>query len=241
MSSATSNRLLGLILIVALLGAGGRTLWLWLDRPIERVTIDGDLQYVNADYLRSRLAPLIVGESWLSVNLDRLRDEALQIPWLKDVRLARHWPDELGFELTEQRPVAWWNDHQLLNVSGEPFDVGPIASVGDRPHLAGPRGSGSEVLAYYDALEKTLAASALEVTRLRLEPRGAWRMQLDNAFWVILGRTDLDMRLERFKTAWQRGLSERRDEIDHIDLRYPNGVAVTWREEEDNVSAGQDE
>lgn len=233
MSSATSNRLLGLILIVALLVAGGRTLWIWLDKPIERVSIRGDLEYVNADYLQDQLAPLIAGESWLSVNLDQLRSEALQIPWLKDVRLSRRWPDALTFELYEQRPVAWWNDEALLNAQGEPFQAGPISNVGERPWLAGPRGSGPEVLAYYDALRTQFARLNMTITQLRLEPRGAWRVQLDDDFWIMLGRTDLDMRLERFMTAWQRGLSAKSNNIRYVDLRYPNGVSVAWHSEND--------
>ena len=40
---------LGLALLVMLLVAGGRALWLWLDRPIERVSIRGDWDHVNAD------------------------------------------------------------------------------------------------------------------------------------------------------------------------------------------------
>ncbi|HSH57545.1 MAG TPA: cell division protein FtsQ, partial [Halomonas sp.] len=43
---------LGVLLLVVLFGAGGRALWLWLDRPLERVSIGGDLKHVTADYLR---------------------------------------------------------------------------------------------------------------------------------------------------------------------------------------------
>jgi cell division protein FtsQ len=55
------------LLLALLVGAGGRALWLWLDRPMERVSIRGDLTHVSADYLRSQLAPLIQGETWLAV------------------------------------------------------------------------------------------------------------------------------------------------------------------------------
>ncbi|MEE3110690.1 MAG: cell division protein FtsQ, partial [Pseudomonadota bacterium] len=51
------NAWLGVVLLALLLGAGGRALWLWLDRPIERVSIRGEWEYVSADYLRTQLAP----------------------------------------------------------------------------------------------------------------------------------------------------------------------------------------
>ena len=66
---ARRGTLLGVLLLVLLVGAGGRALWLWLDRPIARVSIRGELHHAGADYLRSRLAPLVQGRTWLSVDL----------------------------------------------------------------------------------------------------------------------------------------------------------------------------
>ncbi|MCP1365128.1 FtsQ-type POTRA domain-containing protein, partial [Halomonas sp. BBD48] len=80
-SGGSRSSLLGLVLLFILLGAGGRTLWLWLDRPVERVSIRGELEYVSADYLRERLAPLVRGQTWLSVDIAALREQARAIDW----------------------------------------------------------------------------------------------------------------------------------------------------------------
>ncbi|MFY0992410.1 cell division protein FtsQ/DivIB [Halomonas sp. C05BenzN] len=223
--------LFGVLLLVLLIGAGGRALWLWLDRPIERVSIRGELHHVSADYLRSRLAPLIQGQAWLSVSLGQLRDDALAIDWLAEVRVSREWPDALTFELVEQVPVARWNDDYLLNPEGEPFAYGPVSPPADLPDLAGPAGSGAEVLAYHQRLATRFADLGLEMTQLRLEPRGAWRFQLDDGVWVMLGRNDREARLARLAAAWRRQLGYQASHIRYIDLRYPNGVAVAWHGE----------
>lgn len=221
--------LLGLILLAVLLGAGGRTLWLWLDRPIERVSIGGDLHYVSATYLQRNLAPLVSGETWLSIDLDQVRDKARNIDWLSEVKVSREWPNALRFELFEQAPVAHWNDDKLLNTHGEPFSPGPVDDFGEPlPDLAGPKGSGPEVLAYLDSLLRRLKTLDLRVTQLRLEDRGAWRFQVNDSVWVILGRADLESRLARFTAAWQRQLGTQASQIRYIDLRYPNGVSVAW-------------
>ncbi|MDI5984361.1 cell division protein FtsQ/DivIB [Halomonas sp. M4R5S39] len=231
--------LVGVLLLVLLIGAGGRALWLWLDRPIERVSIRGELHHVSADYLRSRLAPLIQGQTWLSVDLGDLRERALEIDWLAEVSLSREWPNALTFELVEQVPVARWNDDYLLNSEGEPFAFGPVSPPGDLPDLAGPAGSGAEVLAYHRRLASRFADLGLGLTQLRLEPRGAWRFQLDDAVWVMLGRNDREARLARLAAAWQRQLGSQASHIRYIDLRYPNGVAVAWHGETEPV--GEDE
>lgn len=222
---------LGVVLLVLLIGAGGRALWLWLDRPIERVSIRGELEHVSADYLREQLAPLLQGQSWLSVSVAELREEALSIDWLAEVRVSRQWPDALTFELVEQEPVARWNDDYLLNPQGVPFAVGPVSPPGDLPDLAGPSGSGVEVLGYHHQLASRFAQLGLELTQLRLEARGAWRFQLDDGVWVMLGRNDRQARLARLVAAWQRQLGSQSSHIRYIDLRYPNGVAVAWHGE----------
>jgi len=44
-----------------------------------------------------------------------------------------------------------------------------------------------------------------------------------------LGRGDLTIRVTRFIVAWQRALSNDVANINYIDLRYPNGLAVGWK------------
>ncbi|NIC04481.1 cell division protein FtsQ/DivIB [Billgrantia bachuensis] len=230
---STRGSTLGILLLLILLGAGGRALWTWLDRPIERVAIRGELHHVSADYLRSQLAPLLKGQTWLSADLPALRRRARDISWLAEVRLSREWPYALVFELVEQVPVARWNDGYLLNPEGEPFAFAPVEPPGDLPDLAGPVGSGAEVLAYHDRLAPRFEALGLSITQLRLEPRGAWRFQLDDGVWVMLGRNDREARLARLTAAWQRQLGPQATHIRYIDLRYPNGVAVAWHGETD--------
>lgn len=231
---------LGILLLLIVLGAGGRALWTWLDRPIERVAIRGELHHVSADYLRSQLAPLLQGQTWLSADLPELRHAARNIAWLGEVRLSREWPYALVFELVEQVPVARWNDDYLLNPEGEPFAFAPIEPPAGLPDLAGPVGSGAEVLAYRERLSSRFERLGLTITQLRLEPRGAWRLQLDDGVWVMLGRSDREARLARLTAAWQRQLGPQATHIRYIDLRYPNGVAVAWHGETEVKDEGDD-
>ncbi|MBF7054454.1 cell division protein FtsQ/DivIB [Halomonas sp. KAO] len=230
---------LGVVLLLVLFGAGGRALWLWLDRPLERVSIGGDLEHVSADYLRDRLSPLLRGHTWLSVDVSELREQALTVDWIAEARVSREWPNALTLELVEEVPVARWNDDALLNPEGEPFAIGSVSPPGGLPDLAGPKGSGAEVLAYHERLATRFAEMGLELTQLRLEPRGAWRFQLDDNVWVMLGRGDREGRLARLTAAWHRQLERQASHIRYIDLRYPNGVAVAWHGEGDPL--GQDD
>ncbi|MDW5378667.1 cell division protein FtsQ/DivIB [Halomonas sp. HP20-15] len=226
--------ILGLVLLLVLLGAGGRALWLWLDRPIQRVSIRGDLEHVSAAYLREKLTPVVRGKTWLSVDLDELRRQARAAEWIAEVRVSRQWPNSLTFELFEQQPIARWNDSHLLNPQGVAFNRDNVTVSEDLPDLAGPDGSGSEVLALYDRLQNRLLPLGLHVTQLRMEDRGAWRVQINDAFWLMLGRNHRQERVARFIAAWQRELNSEASRIRYIDLRYPNGVAIAWHGESDS-------
>ena len=223
---------LGFILLLILLGAGGRALWLWLDRPIERVSIRGEWDYVNADYLRTQLSPLVKNASWLSIDLGELREDVLDIGWLYEARISREWPNALVFELVEQAPVARWNDTYLLNDEAVPFAFSPMEAPDGLPDLAGPEGSSVEVLGYYQQLLPEFATLELSLRQLRLEPRGAWRLQFNDDMWVMLGRRQQDIRVARLMSSWTRGLYRYKGDIRYIDLRYPNGVAVSWHGDE---------
>lgn len=228
MAGRLSNRGLGLVLVIALMVAGGRSLWLWLDQPIQTIAVQGDFHYSTPQSLQAQLIPLVEGQGWLSIDLNTVRDEARHLPWINEVRVARHWPNTLTFELEEQRPVAWWNDTFLLNVKGDAFLPGTITVHERMPNLAGPGDRSEDVMAYYKVLQKRLEQRGMTITQLTLEPRGAWRFQVNDSFWVILGRIQLDARLDRFVAAWNKMLSSRSEQIRYLDLRYPNGLAIGW-------------
>jgi cell division protein FtsQ len=50
-------------------------------------------------------------------------------------------------------------------------------------------------------------------------------------FEVLLGNRDLEIRLRRFVRSYQLSLSEQAGVIERVDLRYPNGLAVSRRSE----------
>jgi cell division protein FtsQ len=77
--------------------------------------------------------------------------------------------------------------------------------------------------------QAALAPLGLKPARIRLSDRRAWTIELDDGLEVILGRTDFDLRLERFAQLVPAALGERLREAGQLDMRYTNGFAVRWR------------
>lgn len=170
--------------------------------------------------------------TFFTVDLERVRESLEKLPWVREARVERRWPDTLVVSLVEHVPLARWNDDALVSTAGEVF----VAAVADKlPRLVGPEDSAAEVVAAYRRHQAALAPLGLAIDELRLSPRRAWRMRLDNAMQVALGRVNTDERLVRFVQLYPRLFDARRSAGGEavaalapaeVDLRYPDGFAV---------------
>lgn len=80
-----------------------------------------------------------------------------------------------------------------------------VAAVDARlPRLSGPEDSSLEVVAAYRSHQAALAPLGLVIDEVRLSPRRAWRLRLDNGMQLALGREQTDARLARFAALYPR-------------------------------------
>jgi cell division protein FtsQ len=84
-------------------------------------------------------------------------------------------------------------------------------------------------------LNRMFSNDGLSLIGLTLETRGAWTLELDNGIRIVAGREQLVPRLRRFLNIYRLSLADKAEQIEQIDIRYTNGVAVSWR-----AGAGQD-
>ena len=66
----------------------------------------------------------------------------------------------------------------------------------------------------------------LNLQTLEVSERGAWTVVLNNGVVVKLGRRDLEPRLQRFLTHWQRDLAPLGGSLEYVDVRYHDGFAI---------------
>jgi cell division protein FtsQ len=172
--------------------------------------------------------------TFFTVDLEGVRNSLEKLPWVREARAERRWPDTLVVSLTEHVPLARWNDNALVNEAGEVF----VAAADTRlPRLSGPEDSSDEVVAAYRRHHAALAPLGMAIDELRLSPRRAWRLKLDNGMTLALGREQTDARLTRFVALYPRLFgAQAAASADApaaalmtpvtVDLRYPDGFAV---------------
>ncbi len=211
--------------------------WRWLDRPVAKIEIQGATRHLDKQAIAQGLvagidAPL------LDLDLARLRTQLINDPWVHDANISRQWPPALQVQVVEEVPVARWGDKGLLNHQGDIFWPELKPEYRHLPLLSGPAHETVRIMEQFHDLNRMFAGSGLRLAALSLEARGAWTLELDNGVRVVVGREHLMARLKRFLTVYQLELASRADQIEQIDIRYTNGIAVRWRTEEKESDAG---
>ena len=195
--------------------------------PIRKVEIHSENLHVSQEELRELIAPF-TSWGWLRMPAKRLSGRLEELNWVASARVRREWPLDVSIVITERRPVARWGRDALLDESGKAFDPGgPVNRT--LPLLQGPEGTEMEMLERYRAFSARLGDHSLALDELRLDRRGAWRLELRDGPQLRLGADSIDLRLERALLALDELAGERVPEIAYLDLRYPNGFAVAWR------------
>jgi cell division protein FtsQ len=213
---------------LAALGALALLLGLGLDQPLRNVEIDGRFQRVTAVEVQQAAQGALAG-GFVSADLDRIRNAVEALAWVDRSRVQRIWPDGLRIEIVEQQAAARWGEDGLLNTRGELFANGVRHVPPELPRLDGPAGTEWQVAQRYLAIQGRLAGQGLQVGALRLDPRGAWELDLSSGVTVRLGRRQVDERMDRFVEIGAPVISGRAAEIRYIDMRYSNGFSIGWR------------
>ena len=161
--------------------------------------------------------------NFFSVDLEQLRSAFEKLPWVREARVARRWPDTLVVSFSEHVPLARWNDAALLNQQGEVFAAAFDAPL---PRLRGPENSNGEVAHTYRAYQQQLTTVSRKIDELQLSPRRAWRLRLDDGTEIMLGRTEPAARLARFIALYPKLFANPAQAPVYVDLRYADGFAV---------------
>lgn len=224
-----------LLILLAALGVG----WVYAGMvkqdqwPIRWLEVDGQFDRVSAEQLRAGLSPLVNG-TYFTVDLGRVREAAFRQPWVSEAVVQKVWPDTVRVEVEEYRPVAHWTQGRLIAQDGSAFEVPGADEIQGLPWLSSPDAGLEDVVSAWQNYNNLLAPVGLEIERIQLDPRGSWNLVLTNGTQVRLGRENAERRLMRLVQSWPLLTASRDGVPAGVDLRYTNGFAVRWPQQDGN-------
>jgi cell division protein FtsQ len=226
------NWALSAVLLGAMVAAG-RWGWHWLleptTLPLRVVKIDGEVRHLPRQILEQAVTEAVRG-GFFAIDLQAVCAQAERLAWVEKAYVRRVWPDTLVLRVIERVPFARWGEDSLVTQRGEVFTPEDGRLPQDLPRLAGPEGTGSEVVDTYDAMGEVLRPRGLRISRLGRDARGAWTLVLQDGPVLLLGRETPALRLARFARLYP-ALRRARDnaDLERVDLRHANGFAVRWK------------
>lgn len=199
--------------------------------PVTDVQVAGELRHVDRTHVRAVVNEFL-GDGFFNFKAQRLAAALVdQVPWVAAARINRLWPGGIRVDVMEHAPIARWNDDYLLSERGILFEPRNIGSdvVQLLPRLYGPQGLHQRVINDYRRYRHIMHETAAKITAVRLDERGAWRLEFDNRFELLLGQAEVERRLQRFTRAFTSLLQLRSADILSVDMRYQHGFSVRWR------------
>ncbi|MCC5871798.1 MAG: cell division protein FtsQ/DivIB [Gammaproteobacteria bacterium] len=214
-----------LLLLVAVLGWQG---WQALDRPVSVVRVDGEL--TTAERARAtELVSLFLPAGVLSVDTRALRDLLESESWVDSVALWRSWPDGLRVDIRAEAAVARWRTDALLSARGRIIEPLELIGLDGLPRLAGPDGSAQQVMQTFQRIADVLRPHGLRIETLDMDAEGGIEVRLREGPLLVFGHRELGARLARLDLLLRQQFAEGLAEVERIDTRYDNGIAVAWR------------
>jgi cell division protein FtsQ len=195
--------------------------------PIHKVKIVG-VSHIDHDEVKRLLLPL-VHKGFFGIDVESIKEQLIQFAWVADASVRRVWPNEIDISVKEKMPVARWNQTSLISNTGEIFTPPLKTCPKELPQFVGPEGGQLMMLEYYAKIKNVLMPLHYKIARLELTPGQSWRVTFNNGMKLNVGYKDVLTRINHFVKVYPRIVGERANDVDYVDLRYANGLAVRWK------------
>ena len=199
--------------------------------PIRYVRIEGVFQYLGKEEIKKELLPLVATDLF-SADIQAIQVALIALPMVKTVNVKRVWPDTVEIKIFEQKPAVRWGEKSLLNQHGEVFSPINIDEFKALPLLIGPKGQELKLYEMMQNISMELKENGLTLGVFKVSERRSWKLTLSNDVELELGRREPFKKFQGFLQTLPILGQEKFNTMAKVDLRYPNGFAVQWKQGE---------
>jgi len=196
--------------------------------PIKYVRTEGVFQYLSKDEIKTALQPLVM-TGFFDADMQAIHQAVAKLTWVDAVSVKRVWPDAIDVKIREKKPYVRWGQQSLVSARGEIITPKNIEQFTNLPILQGPEQQQLKTLEIMKGVNTALADQSMKMAEFTINDRWAWKIKLTTGLEILLGRNEQLKKLQRFLKTLEVLGPEQVDKIAIVDLRYPNGYAVSWK------------
>jgi cell division protein FtsQ len=208
--------------------------------PVNQVVIQTPTSFIKQADLVTFIKQQNV-QGMLAIDLVALQNKTKQLPWIKQVVIRKVWPETLVFEIEEHQAVARFNTNgktYLLTQQGTKIEFSQADEIAVMPSIqalaeikSDREFASKEAVAVWQEfkqIKREFEIIDLSLNQLTLDTISNWKLGFEQSLQMNLGRKQRFERVQRLVNAYSQ--IENKQQIETIDLRYHNGLAVGWQQ-----------
>lgn len=201
---------------------------------LEQVHVEGRIRTQLEDI--NKAVNVTQGMAIFEINLVELKENILQLPWIQDVLIERHLPNQILIRLTEKTPIAiWQHKKEYWPIDEKGNKIADNKTVLSNVLLVVGEDAPAHTPTLIKELNKYPNIAKNVISAVRVGNR-RWNLHLNDVdgLVVYLPETDIDKALERLQDFDERGQILNRN-LNIIDLKLPDRLIVRSQADEQDV------
>lgn len=168
----------------------------------------------------------------LQADLPSYLAQAQTLDWVAQADIRRDWQQGLQVHVVPRQAVAKFGSEHLVDATGTVFAPADSNDI-NQPYwvrLQGEREYAAAMLQQAKQVTDWYAPLGLRLQEVIVTPRLSWLLRFDNGLRVLVDNERTTEKLYQLSILLQNQLQPQLAKLQTIDLRYKNGMAVTWRQ-----------
>jgi len=192
------------------------------NRPVKDLVLLSGVNQVSEGEIEQEISHLFPA-GFVSLDVTEVQRALENLPLVASATVEKTWSGELLVSLEEEKPVALWNERQLLSQRGDvlPVDV-------SRDGLSRLKGSdiySRSVMEHFLLFNRWCKRHQLKLVGLSFTPSG-WQLEHESGPMIWLDGNNALSGLRQLESVLDQIQLEK---IQSIDMRYEQGFAVAWK------------
>ena len=221
-------KILPIVIIGIAMIWSAKYLFVKFDIPINNISVFGTFSNIEKKEVKELIITTVADSKILSSDLMKITSLLESHPWIERAFVRRKWPSGIEVKVIEEVPLARWGDRNFLNDRGEILDLNN-RNLSSLPVLTGVENSERLIMNTYQEINLLLRPAGLKIIELSYDNQGIWKLTLSNGLEILIGRDQIIEKIRRFLIIWMATLKSSSTDMDGVDIRYDNGIAVRWK------------
>ena len=198
------------------------------DKTISKVDVvsnDGFV-YISKQSLIDNISK-VSDKQWFDVDVESVKNSLYAIKGVSYTLVKKVWPSTLVIYLFDRKPIAYWNNNQILLENMDIITPKVFSFNDNLPYIESTDVEGRDyIFETYQDLNDIVENSSLSILKVTYKGN-QFRLLLSNDAHVILGSSKLKSRLQLFLKSYKKVKDYKL--VEYFDMRYSDGFTVKYK------------